>query len=222
MKDGLIMFTTSRSISAVFLAAGLATATPVFAQGGWYGDHRDRDDYGRGRAFDSRAYDNGYREGLEHGEKDARRGRDFAYAHADEYRDADHGYRRSDGDREWYRQAFRRGYAAGYTEGYRGSHGGFGATYPGSTYPVYRGNPNVYQNDRRYWSPATNAGYRDGFAVGRDDANDRDSYNPQRSKRYRSGDRDYDSEYGSRDVYRSEYRSAFLQGYEDGYRGIRR
>ena len=67
-----------------------------------------------------RAYDNGYREGLEHGRDDARRGRAFSFERHDDYRDADEGYRRGDGiDRDQYRQMYRDGFRAGYSESYR-------------------------------------------------------------------------------------------------------
>ena len=72
---------------------------------------------------------------------------------------------------------------------------------------------------RGSYSIATENGYRDGFEAGRDDARDRNRFDPVRSKRYREGDHDYDSRYGSRDAYKAEYRNAFRQGYEEGYRG---
>jgi hypothetical protein len=174
----------------------IAAAGPAFAaQARFYSYQRD---YG---GFDRRAYDNGYREGLEHGAEDVRRGRDFEYARHDDYRDADDSYSRSSGDKQTYRRIFRQGYVAGYTEGYRGFRGPRRSSWPGRSY-----------------SPAAQVGYRDGYAEGRDDAEDRDGYNPQRAKRYRDGDHDYDDRYGSRGQYRQEYRSAFLRGYEQGFR----
>src|SRR6266508_331089 len=113
------MSKTSQIASALLFVGGLFSASAAYAsQGVVFGYQRDF------RNFDRRAYDNGYREGLEHGEKDGRRGRDFAYAHDSEYRDADHGYNRSYGSKESYRRVFRQGYVEGYTEGYRGSHRG--------------------------------------------------------------------------------------------------
>jgi hypothetical protein len=222
-NEGSTMFNTSRALSAALLAAGLATAAPAFAQPGWYGNQHDRDAWGWNRDADRRASDIGYREGFEHGRDDARRGRDFAYAHDDAYRNADIGWQRGDGDIERYRQSFRRAYVDGYSEGYRGIRGGYNGSYPRQGYPVYRGNPNVYERgDRAYGSWAASIGYRDGLDVGRADANDRETFNPQRSKRYKQADHDYDNRYGSKDLYRQEYRSAFVQGYEDGYRGFRR
>jgi hypothetical protein len=67
------------------------------------------------------AYDNGYRLGRQHGESDARAGREFNYTEDREYQAADAGYQR-DVDRyidiERYRRVFRDGYVAGYEEGF--------------------------------------------------------------------------------------------------------
>lgn len=63
-------------------------------------------------------------------------------------------------------------------------------------------------------------GYRDGLEKGREDARDRDSYDPVRHSRYRSADRGYESRYGTRDNYKLVYRDGFEAGYEAGYRGI--
>src|SRR5262245_49719295 len=79
------------------------------------------------------------------------------------------------------------------------------------------GGPRDYP-PRVYATRAREAGYRDGFEVGRSDARHRDRYDPVRASRYRSADHDYDSRYGPRDDYRREYRNAFEQGYAEGYR----
>jgi hypothetical protein len=213
------MLRALRLLPAALLVASAGIATTACAsqiygnQGGWY------------RQGDRRAYDVGYREGLDHGQSDARKGRDYAYAHDSEYRDADRGYDRSYGSREQYRRQFRQGYEAGYSEGYRGSHrnGGYGNNYPGSTYPTYPTYPSYpsYPNGsaipRGGYSPAGDNGYRDGFEAGRSDARDRDRYDPVRAKRYREGDHNYNGRYGSRDEYKRQYRAAFEQGYREGY-----
>ncbi len=64
------------------------------------------------------AHQNGYHEGREAGERDGRRGRPFSFDRHDDWRDADEGYRREYGDREFYRREFREGFRSGYTEGY--------------------------------------------------------------------------------------------------------
>jgi hypothetical protein len=215
------MLRAHRHIAAALLALGVGIGTPACGAYTTYGNQ------GRYyRDIERRAYDIGYREGLDHGQDDARRGRDYAYAHDRDYRNADRGYDRSFGNPEEYRRFFRQGYEAGYNEGYRGAHRGSGGNYPGSTYPTYPSYPTSpsYPSGRAVprGSYAQQNGYRDGVEAGRSDARDRARYDPVRAKRYREGDHDYDSRYGSRDDYKREYRSAFQQGYDEGYRGNRR
>lgn len=207
---------------AFLLAAGLLVTAPACAQTYRYGYPDYRADVQR------RAYDRGYHEGTEDGRSDARKGRPADYRRHDEFRDADEGYNRSYGDREYYRDIFRRGYVAGYNDAYSANGGYYGGGYggyyppastypsypPASNYPVY---PGVQAPGGYYSSPAARAGYRDGLRVGREDARDRESYDPARSHYYREGDNDYDRDYGSRDQYKRDYRAAFQQGYRDGY-----
>lgn len=90
--------------------------------------------------------------------------------------------------------------------------------YPDSRYPNGGGSRSgvgtvPYQN-----------GYRDGLEKGREDARDRDSYDPVRHSRYRSADRGYSSRYGPKDQYKLVYRDGFEDGYREGfgqYRGGR-
>jgi hypothetical protein len=212
------MFNTHRYVPAYLLAAGLLIASSACASG--YYAYGQRGDYGRD--IERRAYDNGYREGLKHGEEDVRKGRGFSVERHDDWRDGDDGYRRSDGDRDFYRRVFRRGFETGYDEafnrygrgsGYGAPRGIYGYPAPGYGYP---------SNAPGYSSPAVQIGYRDGFEVGQNDARDRESFDPIRSRRYRSGDHDYDRRYGSRDEYKRIYRDAFQRGYEAGYRQYRR
>lgn len=67
-------------------------------------------------------------------------------------------------------------------------------------------------------SAAMQAGYRDGLEKGAEDADDRDSYDPNRHSWYRSADRGYNSRYGTKDSYQAEYRRGFLEGYDAAYR----
>jgi hypothetical protein len=208
--------------AALLVATGFAStacAAPYYGQrGGYY------------RNIDQRAYDIGYREGLREGENDGRRGRGYSVQNHNQYRDADNGYRRGDGDREFYRRSYRQGFETGYDQGF-GRYGNVNR-YPRSTYPTYPNSPSYpnypnYPNypDRGvprnggYNSQAASVGYRDGLEAGRDDARDRRAYDPVRNKRYRDGDHDYNNRYGSRDAYKREYRSAFEQGYREGYQG---
>jgi hypothetical protein len=215
------MSRTNRLLAAGILSVGVLTAAPACASGSYasYGGQRDY------RDFERVAYDNGYREGLRHGRDDGEHRRDFRVDRDGDYRHADDGYRREYGDKEFYRRAFRRGYETGYREGYgrearypgRPGYGDYGRPLPPPvTYPSGPGGV-AYPREGRFYSRAAQNGYRDGFEVGRNDARDRESYDPIRSKRYREGDHDYDHSYGSRDEYKREYRAAFEQGYREGY-----
>jgi hypothetical protein len=209
------MVRTHRLLAAGLLAAGVCIAAPACASGGYY-TYRD----GGVRDFDRQAYDIGYREGLGHGEHDARDGRDFRVDRDGDYRHADEGYRREYGDRDDYRRAFRRGYEAGYSEGFNrfARRGAPAVVVPPAV--VYQNvpPPAAYPRaEERYESPAARNGYRDGIEAGRHDARDRNRFDPDGSKRFRDGDRDYDRRYGPREEYKREYRAAFEQGYREGY-----
>jgi hypothetical protein len=218
-------------------AAALAIATPVSAQIGsaaeWSYADEARQPYVESRRV---AYDNGYREGLREGERDGRRRDAFEYRDERTWQRGDQGYHRTHGDRERYQQSFRSGYVAGYTEAYRRfspNYGGYGNG-PGGVYPNRggsygypqggygypdrgypdRGYPGGYGNN----TPAYSNGVSDGYEKGREDARDRDAFNPRRHKWYRDGDRHYRSSYGPRQRYEDIYREGFLAGYDRGYR----
>lgn len=94
--------------------------------------------------------------------------------------------------------------------------------YRDRTYGVY---DRTYPNDNRnsgygYNSVPYDNGFRDGLEKGREDAQDRDSYDPVRHSWYRSGDRGYNSRYGTKDSYKLAYRDGFEAGYEQAYRGL--
>jgi hypothetical protein len=194
------MVKAPRYFLGLTLAVGLAVATQACAAQtyGYPGGGYSRD-------LERRAYDNGYREGVQEGQNDARRNRDFSYQRHDEYRDADRGFRRSDGDINLYRRSFRSGFQTGYSESYN--------RYARNSEP---------SNRSGFRSPAAANGYRDGIEAGRSDEHDRVRFDPIRAKRYREGDHDYDRRYGSREDYTREYRAAFEQGYREGYGAARR
>jgi len=121
---------------------GLVLASPASAQlAGWSDSNRAsyadevRQPYNESRRL---AYDNGYREGVKEGERDARRRDVFNYQDERTWQRADKGYHRSFGDRQRYEQTFRTGYAAGYSDSYRRFAPDYG----------YRGNGGVYPNTR--------------------------------------------------------------------------
>jgi len=166
--------------------------------------------------LDERAYRNGYDEGRNLGERDARGGRSFDYRRSREYTTASRGYGGS-GNRNEYRDVFRQGFAAGYDDGYR-RYARRSSQYPSS-------GPGVYGDRDGAWlyrSPAADNGYQDGLKEGRKDGRDGNRFDPRRESRYRSGDHGYEREYGSRDAYTRDYRAAFEDGYDRGYREVRR
>jgi len=212
------MFGKHRLLAAGVLAAGVCIAVPACASGGYY-TYRD----GRGaQDFERRAYDAGYRDGVAHGEHDARDRRDFRVDRDSDYRHADDGYHREFGDKEFYRRAFRRGYEAGYTEGYNRFARGREPVVVVPPPVFYPSAPAVAVPRYEERSIAARNGYRDGLDAGRHDARDGNRFDPARVKRYREGDHDYDRRYGPRDDYKREYRAAFEQGYREGYGTVRR
>lgn len=65
---------------------------------------------------------------------------------------------------------------------------------------------------------AQDRGYQDGLSTGASDANQGQSYNPQRSHYYKNATYGYDSSYGNKNAYKRAYREGFVRGYEEGYR----
>src|SRR5262245_10919702 len=129
----MLMLKTLRLVPAALVIATGFASTACAAQ--YYGQRG-----GYYRNVDQRAYDVGYRQGVREGENDARPGRDYSYTRHDQYRDGDDGYRRADGDREFYRRSYRQGFQTGYNEGYR-RYGNGNNRVPGSTYPTYPNYP---------------------------------------------------------------------------------
>jgi len=230
--------------AAVSAAALIAIAAPAQAQ--VWGDNSRRGTYSDN--VRSIAYNNGYQEGLHHGEEAVRDRRPLDIEREKDYRKADEGYRKDYGNKDLYRDEFRRGFAQGYQEGYGRYDGRYGDRrndrWGGSNYPpdgrVYGGvitergygDNRGYGNDRGYgygyggrFDVAFRNGEADGYQKGLDDARDGKYPQPERQKWYRSGDRNYNGRDGlSREDYKNEYRRGFQQGYARAYneRGYRR
>jgi len=64
------------------------------------------------------AYDIGYRDGVEQGEKDRRHNKDFRPEKNDHYEDADHGYSKDYGPKDAYKREYRQAFMRGYGDGY--------------------------------------------------------------------------------------------------------
>lgn len=200
---------------AVGAAALIAIAVPANAQvwndGGRWGTYRND--------ARSAAFNNGYQEGLRHGEQAARDRQPYNMEREKDYRKADDGYRREYGDRNLYRDEFRRGFAQGYQQAY-GRFNGYDARRDGRWGTQYPVNGGVYGGGRYGVSIAFRNGSADGYQKGLDDARDGKYPQPERQKWYRQGDRHYDNHDGiSRDEYKNEYRRGFQDGYRRAYNG---
>jgi hypothetical protein len=106
------MMTSHRYLAAGLLILGIGAFAPACASG-----YRDR-----GRAVqrvERRAYDNGFRDGVDSGRDDARHHERFDPIRAKRYRQGDHDYDRRYGPRDDYQREYRAGFQQGYEQGYR-------------------------------------------------------------------------------------------------------
>jgi hypothetical protein len=71
-----------------------------------------------GTAYNSTAYDNGFRDGLEKGREDVRDNDSYDPVRHSRYRSADRGYNQRYGTKEQYKLTYRDGFEAGYQQGY--------------------------------------------------------------------------------------------------------
>ncbi len=79
-------------------------------------DNRGYDNRGYGRQ--SVAADFGYRDGVEQGQKDRSKGKEFRPRKNDRFEDADHGYHKEFGNKNFYKEQYRRAFVRGYEDGY--------------------------------------------------------------------------------------------------------
>jgi hypothetical protein len=158
-------------------------------------------------------YDNGYRDGLIRGEQAVRSRRPLDIQRERDYRLAQAGYDRRDGDPNRYRDNYRAGFAEGYRDAYNRGMVGTSGRREGRGYGGGYGREAV--------SVAFRNGERDGYAKGLDDFTHRRSADFARQGWYRSGDRGYNGGYGARDLYRDDYRRGFEEGYQRAFSGRR-
>ena len=102
-----------RMVAAALLAGMVGLATPA-CTGTYY----------RGYAVttprvNDRAFNQGYRDGLDEGRSDARHHHRFEPERAGRYRSADHSYNRRYGPFPEYQRAYRSGFREGYERGFR-------------------------------------------------------------------------------------------------------
>src|SRR5437773_2143876 len=101
------MLKVYRYLPVLLLAVGVCVATSACAD----------QLYGYG-GYGSPAAQNGYRDGLEAGRKDARDRERFDPVRAKRYRDGDHDYDNRYGSRDVYKREYRAAFEQGYREGY--------------------------------------------------------------------------------------------------------
>lgn len=108
----------ARLLTRSALLAAVLTLVPwgaAYAQGSWHPIPVP----GWGQGTSHYAFDRGFREGYEEGERAGRRGEVFDPYREKDYRRADQGYSRRLGPREAYKWEFRQGFEAGYARGFR-------------------------------------------------------------------------------------------------------
>ncbi|HKV99275.1 MAG TPA: hypothetical protein VJN96_05600 [Vicinamibacterales bacterium] len=151
-------------------------------------------------------YDEGYRQGLRVGEDHGRRGLQFNFGVAVEYRQGDYGWRPSYGSHDQYRVDFRLGFERGYRLAYDQQRG-------------YRNGAPSWSNGRGRGNSdlAFSNGFNDGYREGLNDGRRRHRNDPYAESLYRSGNHGFQGWYGSREEYRWHYRDAFRSGYERGF-----
>ena len=111
------------AVGALVLATGLAAPAEAVD---WRDIFGGDDRYYRGRDPGRIGYDEGFRDGINKGERDGRKGDRYSLRRHGDYRDADDGYRREFGPRPYYQRAYRRGFEAGYRRAYSSYARGYG------------------------------------------------------------------------------------------------
>ena len=85
-------------------------------------EHRPRTDedarYYTNWGYSDVAFDSGYRDGLSAGRKDFSERKDYRPEKHDSYEDGDHGYRKSFGTKEQYKEQYRKGFLRGYEDAF--------------------------------------------------------------------------------------------------------
>ncbi len=85
-----------------------------------YGRNDDDADHDRNRGYGNQsvAGDFGYRDGVAQGEKDRNKGKEFRPRKNDRFEDADHGYHKEFGNKNFYKEQYRQAFIRGYQDGY--------------------------------------------------------------------------------------------------------
>lgn len=182
---------------------------------------RAQDEYGGSRKAHQHGYQHGYRDGLRQGRADLKANAQPSYDSQD-YRNADLGYESYMGDKDDFQGGYREGYKAGYEDGFGGKPVRTEVYVTREDYdpdrePRQNEDPDLYAKST-YVDVATDIGYRDGVAAGRNDLRAGKDYRPDKHESYEHADHGYRKEYGDKGQYKEEYRKAYTRGYQDAFR----
>jgi len=169
----------------------------------------DDDDYYRG-GNSSQAhqygFQNGYEDGLRHGQHEARENDPGDFQSRD-WREARRGYQSWMGPFPVFQDGYRDGYRQGFQAAFNQRFGQPGYGYRND----YR--PSGYGN---WASIAYNYGLQDGVLAGREDAIRGKQFNPN-PRGSNHADRGYLREYGDKNAYRAQYSDGYRAGYQRTY-----
>lgn len=196
-----------RTMQCVKMAASVVAVTlmiSVFALA-------DDDDYSR-RGNSSQAhqygFQNGYQDGVRHGQHEARENdpRDFQ---SRDWQSASRGYQAWMGPFAVFQDGYRDGYRQGYQSAFNHLWGPRGD----GDRDDYR--PTGYENFSR-GNVGYNYGLQDGILAGREDSIRGKQFNPN-PRGSNHADRGYIREYGDKNVYRAQYSEGYRAGYQRTY-----
>lgn len=198
--------------TALMLATGVLAMTQVTPQPpavpdqGYYGQ-TTRPVYVAPYANDP-AYQRGYRDGMDEGQKDRHKNHDYRATKSGKYENPPD-YDRSYGDKEHWKRIYQSGFAAGYYQGYYA----VPAAYPVAPAPGYVVPAAAVPNN-----PAYQQGYKDGLMDGQDDRQSSHAYRAMATGKYQHTP-GYDSSFGDKDQYKEFYRQGYAVGYQQGFIG---
>jgi hypothetical protein len=229
MKIKLARVSEVAILSLLLIGIGIAASTSAAAQ------RRNRWDgypnWGGSYQLRETALNAGYNEGQKQGRDDRSHNHYRDASEFSQYRDGNHDYKSSLGDRDLYR----RYYQLAFENGYKTENPNNYNNRSDRTGRDDRDRNNNNDNNNRWgrdWTrygqfggsgqmrqTALNAGYNAGNKLGRDDARRGRHRNYNDISEYRNATTDYNSKQGDRGLYQRYYRQGFENGYEDGYRG---
>src|SRR5438874_565302 len=96
------------ALLALFFSGAMAVTQAVAQDAGYYTNW----------GYSDVAFDSGYRDGLSAGRKDFSERKDYRPEKHDSYEDGDHGYRKSFGTKEQYKEQYRKGFLRGYEDAF--------------------------------------------------------------------------------------------------------